>query len=135
MINHARKQQRDLVITLTDLWNAFGKVHNSLLRRVPDFYYISHELRELILEMYKDFYVTVGRLGYTTCPIKVERGVLQGYCLSPLLFNLCFNTLIQAVKQRKANCLGYLFDYTLQLHHWLQFANDTTIATSSVQDN
>ena len=74
-------------------------------------------------------------MGYTTCPIKVERGVLQGDCLSPLLFNLCFNTLIQTIKQRKVNCLGYVFDYTLQPRHWIQFADDTPIATSSVQDD
>ena len=74
-------------------------------------------------------------MGYTTCPIKLERGVFQGDCLSPLLFNLCFNTLIQTVKQRKVNCLGYVFDYMLQPRHWLQFADDTVIATSCVQDN
>ena len=74
-------------------------------------------------------------MGYTTCPTKVERRVLQEDCLSLLLFNPCFNTLIQTVKQRKVNCLGYVFDYMLQPRHWLQFADDTTIATSSVQDN
>ena len=135
MINHARKRQRDLAITLIDLRNAFGEVHHSLQRRVLDFHHIPHELRELILEMYRDFYVTIGTMGYTTCPIKLERGVFQGDCLSPLLFNLCFNTLIQTVKQRKVNCLGYVFDYTLQPRHWLQFADDTVIATSCVQDN
>ena len=103
MINHAR--QRDLVITLIDLQNAFGEVHHSLLRRVLDFHHIPHELRELILEMYRDFYVTIGTMGYTICPIKLERGVLQRDCLSPLLFNLCLNTLIQTVKQRKVNYL------------------------------
>ena len=135
MINHARKRQHDLVITLIDLRNTFGEVHHSLLRRVLDFHHIPHELRELILEMYRDFYVTIGTMGYTTCPIKLERGVLQGDCLSPLLFNFCFNTLIQTVKQRKVNCLGYVFDYTLQPRNWLQFADDTVIATSCIQDN
>ena len=127
MINRARKRQRDLVIALIDLRNAFGEVHNSLLRKVLDFHHIPHELRELILEMYRDFYVTIGTMGDTICPIKLERGVLQGDCLSPLLFNLFFNTLIQTVKQRKVNCLGYAFDYTLQPRHWLQFADDTAI--------
>ena len=135
MINHSRKRQRDLVITLIDLRNVFGEVHHSLLRRVLDLHHIRHEVRELILEMYRDFYVTIGTMAYTTCPIKVERDVLQGDCLSLLLFNLCFNTLIQTVKQWKVNCLGYVFDYTLQPRHWLQFADDTAIATSSVQDN
>ena len=135
VIKHARKRQCDLVITLIDLRNAFGEVHHSLLRRVIDFHHIQHELRELILEMYRGFYVPIGTMDYTTCPIKLERGVLQGDCFSPLLFNLCFNTLIQTVKQRKVNCLGYVYDYTLQPRHWLQFADDTATATSCVQDN
>ena len=134
--NHARKRQRDLVITLIDLRKAFGEVHHSLLRRVLDFHHIPRELRELVFEMYKDFYVTIGTARYTTTyPIKIERGVLQGDCLSPLLFSLCFNTLIQTVKQQKVNCLGYVFDYMLQPRHWYQFAHDTVIATSYVHDN
>ena len=80
MINHDRKRQRDLVITLIDLRNAFGEVHHSPLRRVLHFHHIPHELGELILEMYRDFYVTIGTMGYTTCPITLERGVLQGDC-------------------------------------------------------
>ena len=48
---------------------------------------------------------------------------------------MCFNTLIQTVKQRKVNCLGYVFYYTLQPHHWLQYANYTAIAMSCIQDN
>ena len=48
---------------------------------------------------------------------------------------MCFNTLIQTIRQKKINCLGYVFDYTLQPRHWFQFADDTAIATSSCQDN
>ena len=81
--------------------------------------------------MYKDFYVTIKTMGYN----KSRKGMFQGDYLSPLLFNLCFNTLIQTVKQWKVNCLGYVFDYTLQPRHWIQFADDTAIATLSVQDN
>ena len=85
--------------------------------------------------MYKDFHISVGTKRFITDRIKVERGVLQGDCLSPLLFNMCFNTLIQTIRQKKINCLGYVFDHTLQSHQWFQFADDTAIATSSCQDN
>ena len=85
--------------------------------------------------MYKDFYISIGTRRFIMGRIKVERGVLKGDCLSPLLFNMCFNTLIQTIRQKKINCLGYVFDYTLQPCHWFQFADDTAIATSSCQDN
>ena len=49
---------------------------------------------------------------------------------------MCFNTLIQKIRQKKINCLGYVFDYTLRPRHWFRFADDdTAIATSSCQDN
>ena len=48
---------------------------------------------------------------------------------------MCFKTLIQTIRQKKINCLGYVFDYTLQPSHWFQFADDTAIATSSCQGN
>ena len=41
---------------------------------------------------YNDFYSPVTLEGFITNRIKVDRGVIQGDCLSPLLFNLCINT-------------------------------------------
>ena len=135
MINHARKRQRDLFITLIDLRNAFREVHHSLLNKVLEYHHVPNEVKSLIQNMYKDFHISIGTKRFITGRIKVERGVLQGDCLSPLLFNMCFNTLIQTIRQKKINCLGYVFDYTLQPRHWFQFADDTAIATSSCQDN
>ena len=48
---------------------------------------------------------------------------------------MCFNMLIQTIRQKKINCLGYVFDYTLQPCHWFKFADNTAIAMSSCQDN
>ena len=81
--------------------------------------------------MYKDFYISIGTKRFITDRIKA----LQGDCLSPLLFNMCFNALIQRMRQKKISCLGYVFDYTLQPRHWFQFTDDTATATSSFQDN
>ena len=135
MINHARKRQRDLFITLIDLRNAFGEVHHSLLNKVLECRHVPNEVKSLIQNMYKDFHISVGTKRFITDQIMVERGVLQEDCLSPLLFNMCFDTLIQTIRQKKINCLGYLVDYTLQPRHWFQLVDDTTIALSSCQDN
>ena len=98
MINHARKRQRDLFITLIDLHNAFGEVHHSLLNKVLEYHYVPSAVKSLIQNMHKDFYILIETKRFITDRIKVERRVLQGDCLSPLLFNMCFNTLIQTIK-------------------------------------
>ena len=73
IIHQARTKQRSLVITLLDLKNAFGEVHHNLKTSV-------------ITSQFNTPFIHVGR------------GVLQGDCLSPLLFNLCFNTFVQHIK-------------------------------------
>ena len=68
-----------------------------------------------------------------TSPIKVQRGVLQGDSLSPLLFNLIVNTLINTIKSEK--CMGFVFEGALSPNHWFQFADDMAIVTALQEDN
>ena len=70
-----------------------------------------------------------------TSPIKVKRGVLQGNSLSPLLFNLIFNTSINTVNSRKVKCMEYVYQGCLSPKHWFQFADDTAIVTALEKDN
>ena len=60
MINHARKRQRGLFITLIDLRDAFGEVHHSLLNKVLEYHHVPNEVKSLIQNMYKDFQISVG---------------------------------------------------------------------------
>ena len=68
-----------------------------------------------------------------------QTGVLQGDCLSPLLFNLCFNTFIQFVKQEKYNQLGFSShdenDRLFHPVHWFQFADDAAVITTNEREN
>ena len=80
IINHARNNQRHLVVTLLDLKNAFGEVDHHLLKTVLDYHHVPNDVINL---------VQIGTKTFTTNPIRVEKGVLQGDCLSPLLFNMC----------------------------------------------
>ena len=105
MINHARKRQRDLFITLIDLRNAFGEVHHSLLNKVLEYHHVPSEVKSLIQNMYKDFHILIGAKRFIMDRINLERGVLQADCLSPLLFSMCLNTLIQTIRQKNINCL------------------------------
>ena len=92
IINQARTKQRSVVITLLDLKNAFGEVHHNLIQSVLCYHHIPDHIKILIKSLYTNFQTSI---------IHVGRGVLQGDCLSPLLFNLCFNTFVQHIKSDK----------------------------------
>ena len=64
-----------------------------------------------------------------TQPIRIEKGVLQGDPSSPLLFNMCFNTLMLTLDQPIYRKLGFSWGArnSRQQRAWLQFADDAAI--------
>ena len=66
---------------------------------------------------------------YTREFIHFGRGVLQGDCISPLLFNLIINTFIQHIKQKEYEQRGYKFSKYFSPRHWYQFADDASVIT------
>ena len=94
------------MVSLLDLKNAFGEVHHKLIPAILAYHHIPSEIQSLISSLYLDFKTCIITDKFQTPAIPVRRGVLQGDCLSPLLFNLCFNTFIQYIKSDKYKQLG-----------------------------
>ena len=134
IINKARIRQRSLVITLLDLKNAFGEVHHNLIKSVLDYHHIPDQIRAAIENLYTDFQTSIITSEFRTPFITVGRGVLQGDCLSPLLFNMCFNTFIEHIKTEKYKQFGFSYKL-LNPVHWFQFADDAAVITGQESEN
>ena len=134
IINKARIRQRSVVITLLDLKNAFGEVHHNLIQSVLDYHHIPEHIKFVIKSFYTDFQTSTITSEFRTPFISVGRGVLQGDCLSPLLFNMCFNTFIQHIKAEKYRQFGFSFKL-LNPIHWFQFADDAAVITGQESEN
>ena len=135
LINKARVKQRSAIITLIDLKNAFGEVHHKLIKSVLAYHHVPEAIQSLVTSLYTDFHSFIISDGFSTPAIPFKHGVLQGDCISPLLFNMCFNTFIQFVKQEKYKQLGFSphdeTDRLFHLVHWFQFADDATVNTTN----
>ena len=134
IINQARIKQRSVIITLIDLRNAFGEVHHNLIQSVLDYHLIPKHVSNIIKSLYSDFHTAVITSDFSTLFMLVGRGVLQGDCLSPLLFNMCFNTFIQHIKTDKYRQFGFITKF-LNPIHWLQFADDAAVITYQSTEN
>ena len=139
VIDKARITQRSVVVTLLDLKNAFGEVHHNLIQEVLFYHHIPAKTQALISSLYNGFHTSVITDHYLTSAIPVRRGVLQGDCLSPLLFNLFFNTFIQVIRQEKYKQLGFSahdkLDCLFKPVHWFQFADYAAVVTTNEHEN
>ena len=100
-----------------------------MFRDVLLHHHIPPEIIEIIKHLYTNFFTCVSTSAYTTEFIHFGRGVLQGDCISPLLFNLIINTFIQHIKQKEYEQLGYKFSKYFSPRHWYQFADDASVIT------
>ena len=96
-----------IVITLLYLKNAFGEVHHNLISEVLKYHHTPDHIQVLISSLYSNFQTSISSNSFQTPVITVGRGVLQGDCLSPLTFNLCFNTFINYISAQKFNQFGF----------------------------
>ena len=139
IINTARVKQRSVVTTLLDLKNAFGEVHHNLIREVLEYHHIPDHIKNLIHSLYTDFQTSIITEKFNTRFITVGRGVLQGDCLSQLLFNMSFNTFIQHIKSEQYRQLGFwkLGETGIPCTpiHWFQFADDAAVISSQEKEN
>ena len=116
-------------ITLLDLRNASGEINHNLIYSTLRYHMVPEELISIIKDIYTSSMITVAHGSSITQFVSVERGVLQDDPCSPLLFNICFNPLMQAIIQSKLKHLGYMWGPNANLlpRSWLQFADDTVI--------
>ena len=107
IINTARIKQRSVIITLLDLKNAFGELHHNLIYEVLQYHHLPREISDLIQSLYTNFQTSIITEQFSTPFITIGRGVLQGDSLSPLLFNMSFNTFIQHIKSENTPSLAF----------------------------
>ena len=106
IINHLRKQQRSVTITLIDLENAFGEVQHSLIQSVLGYHHTLDEINCIVKLLHSHFRLSIITNDFCTKYIVVEKGVLLGDSDSPLIFNLIINNLMQYVEEEKLTNFG-----------------------------
>jgi Reverse transcriptase (RNA-dependent DNA polymerase) len=129
IMKNAKRTQRSIVISLLDLRNAFGEVSHQLIRSSLQYHHVPSGMIQMFSNIYDGSRIRVAVNKECTQAITVGRGVLQGDPSSPLLFNLCFNSLMRTLTQPKYKRLGYLWgtNGNIRDRSWMQFADDAVV--------
>ena len=62
IINNARLKQRQVVVTLLDLKNAFGEVNHNLIISALDYHHVSPAMQGLVKDLYTNFSISMSTL-------------------------------------------------------------------------
>ena len=98
-------------------------------------HHVPEDIREIVKNLYCCFKTSILNDGFVTDFEHMEKGVLQGNCFSPLMFNLIISIFIQSVKHEQCEQFRYKFMRYLTPRHWYQFANDTAVISSLESEN
>jgi hypothetical protein len=98
LFQDARRKGKDLYVTTIDFTNAFGSVPYELILSTLKQRGFPEWVIEADKNMYDEAKSTIFHKGQQTESISWKKGVKQGCPLSPLLFNLCLEPLLEAIQ-------------------------------------
>ena len=139
IINRARSRQRFLVVTLLDLKNASGEVHHNLICKVLRYHHVPNHILQLIIALLTVFRACIIARDLIPLSFQSDEEYCKVTCLSPLIFNMCFNTVIQYIEAEKCHTFGFSYSNDSGLSfrpiHWFQFADDVVVITGNEKEN
>ena len=103
---HAERKQKSLYVMALDFKNAFGSVNHEYIEEVLTRKQMPEALRKLIMNTYQGATTRIQQQGQTSEEVVIKGGTKQGCPLSPFLFNLCLDPLINDI-DKLASDVGY----------------------------
>jgi hypothetical protein len=108
LFHNANRNRENLVVTAIDFTNAFGSVPHELIMSTMKQRNFPSWMQKIVMNMYQGASSMIEMKGTRSEKIGWKRGVKQGCPLSPLLFNLCLEPLIQAVSKKHEDCGAFV---------------------------
>ncbi len=126
LIADARSSKRTIHVTFFDLADAFGSVEHNLIDYTLRRNGIPTPVCDYVQNLYSRLQGSVKTKDWTSEPFNFKRGVFQGDPLSPIIFLMVFNPIIQHLKLKEDH--GYSLNGTKFIT--LPFADDFCLITS-----
>ena len=129
MLKDCKKSKEEIHVAFLDLQNAFGSSRHNLILAAMAWYGIPKHMIQIIQSLYNNCFVTVKTSTWTTKPIMIQIGSLQGGPEAGVLFNIPWNMVIMGI-------LKYMMaiGYEKPAKPISAFADDLTAKTASVED-
>ena len=98
LINEAKAENKNLVVTWLDIANAYGSIPHNLIQLALKRAHVPENVCNLVDSYYADMKIRFTTKNYTTEWQPVEKGIITGCTLSVILFALTMTMLVVSVK-------------------------------------
>ena len=125
----AKSAKRQICVAWIDLKNAFGSVRHNLIQYALRHYSVPLHLQQLVFSYYSGLSAFVSKP--LTPSFRYDIGVFQGCPLSPVLFNVCFQLLLDSLATPALQPLAYEFKSVVLRVAQTAFADDLGLLSKS----
>ena len=129
IIRNRKSQHLSTFVAFVDMEKAFDRVNRDLLFYEMLKLGFNGKLLRCIRSIYNANKTCININGYTTEYFTMQYGVKQGDCLSPTLFNLYINDMVEDIKE---TCDGIQIEHFKV--HCLLYADDIAFISGSPED-
>ena len=126
ILNHCKHHRKTVHVTWFDLEDAFGSVPHDLIPISLKRMHLPDNIRAYVSSLYSKLKGKVRTDDFVSDKFEFKKGVFQGDPLSPLVFLICFNPIIEHLKKYEHH--GYNLDGEKFIT--LPFADDFNLITT-----
>ena len=128
LIHEAKSGKGNLTAVWLDLANAYGSIPHRLLEYAMDHHHIPPMIRELVKDYFNGIQLRFSTPNYTTEWQNLEKGIVTGCTISPILFVMGMNLVIRAGLNETR---GPITNSGIRLPPVRGYMDDLTITTTS----
>lgn len=125
ILKQSSLKKRSLFLAMLDMKNAYGSVAHEAVVRALELKGADKRTVAYVRDLYTDYKTTLTSRGEEV-PVSVRRGILQGDSLSPVLFNMVIDQLLNVIPEE----VGFPLDPTTRVNG-MAFADDLNVCSQT----
>lgn len=100
LIQEAKEKKGSLTVVWLDFANAYGSIPHNLIQVALDYYHIPYNIQSMITSYLRDIKLRFQSAKFMTKWQPVEKGIVTGCTISPILFIMGMNLIITAASTK-----------------------------------